>query len=121
MGAEVVDSVHDETGFDAGDVHGVEPGRLQAPGLAGPVHGVVDRFGVVARNPDLVAEVARVAGARQPDVNVRQPAADDREEAQCVDVGVDDRAQDLSCVRSLEGERAVEIARVLQLDVEAPA
>ena len=90
MGAVVIDAIHDETRFDSGYIHGIETGRPDAVRPARRHQGVVEPLGIVVSHPDLVTQVAGVAGARNPAVDAVDTAADDPKKAQGIHVGVDD-------------------------------
>jgi hypothetical protein len=115
-GAVVVDAEHDEAGLDARDVERVEPRRGEAPGAAGGDQRVPEPERAVALDPHLVAEVAGVAGAADPDLEVVDAGPDDAEEAQGVEVGVARGAQHLARGRALDGDGREPRAGVLEAD-----
>ena len=81
------------------------PAGLMSNGLPPSISASHTRSGVAGGHPDLVAEIAGVAGAGDVDADAGDRAARDAEVLQPVDVGLRDRAQQPRGRRPLQRER----------------
>ena len=114
----VVDLEHDQPGLEPRDVervHSRGPDRVR---LAGGEQGVPHLGGGLGRDPQLVAEVARVARPADVDLDpgdLRRPAP---EVAQVAEVLAARRLEDGAAVGALERERGDRLGHVLDGDVE---
>ena len=95
------------------------PAGSDAVRRAGVDERVPDGDGALGVHPDLVAEVARVAGARDRDRHVAQPGVDEPEVLERADVGGRQLLEDGARQRSLERERADLCRHVLDDHVHA--
>ena len=119
IGRKIVDAVENEPGLDAGHVHCVQPRRQHAEGRARLDQHIPERDRMLVRDPDFVAEVAGVAGARDDCVEPVDTALRQAKKTQFFDVGVDHLLQYLTGVRPLQRERGDCAAHVLDRHVEA--
>ena len=97
--AEEVHVDEQQAGFDARDIEREQARRPQAEGGPDARERVPHRAGVVTVHPDLIAEVAGVAGARDLDGAAGDPARRHAKVLEMVDVGfgrgAEERAADV--------------------------
>src|SRR5262245_21387587 len=118
LAAAEVDVDQEEPRLDPRDVERQHPGGFQIERLAGGDERVPDLDGVAPGRPDLVTEIAGVAGARDVHLDAGDRAARDAEVPQLVDIGLRHLPQELRRRRALEREGADLLRDVLDRDVE---
>src|SRR6185436_18024070 len=75
LAAVEVDVDQQQARFDAGDVEREHAGGVNVEGTAAAHQRIPDVDGAIPRHPDLVTEIARVAGARDVDRHAADGAA----------------------------------------------
>ena len=117
-GAGVVDLEQDQAGLQADDVEGDHPGRPDAVWLAGDGQRVPHVDGSLGGDPQLIAEVAGVAGPADVDGRARDGRRAAPEVAQVGEGLARRRLEDGPAARPLERDGGEALADVLDLDVE---
>ena len=118
-GRRVVDLEQDESGFEADDVEGEHPGRPDAVRAAGRDERVPDLDRARGRDPQLVAEVAGVAGPRDVDRDLADLRGAAPEVAQVGERLAGRRLEHVARQRALERERRGRLGLLVDRDVEA--
>ena len=108
-----------QAGLDTEHGQRGEAERLDAVALHALPECVPDGESVGGLDPDLVAEVAAVAGPAHGHLRTADLAAGDAEEREALHLR-HERGQQISRARALEGERPDLVADLLEPDVEAP-
>jgi hypothetical protein len=122
-GRGVVDLEQDQARLQPDDVEREHPGRADRVVLAGRPQRVPERDGPPGVDPQLIAEVAGVARARDVDRDLPATGPDRRgatpEVAQVVEGLARGRLEDRPRVRALERDRGRPLGDVVDRDVEA--
>ena len=103
--ADVVHFQENKAGFEPRDIESENAGRLDAEVLALFHENVPDSLRMFAVNPNFVAQITGITGARNDDRNIKNLAASETKKSQCAQIGIDDLLQDFECIRSLKRER----------------
>ncbi len=120
--AHVVDVEEDQARFDARHVEGEHARRRDVVGPAHVHERVIDRLALLPGNPDLVAEVAGVSGARDLHRDAAQARRRDPEVLETRDVGAFDAGlEDGAAGGALKGEGAQPVGDVLDRDLQPMA
>src|SRR4030095_6056723 len=105
LAAIEIDVDEQETGLDAGNVECEHACGADVEWPRAAHERVPHLNGAIPRNPDLVAQISRVARARDVYRHARDRSARHSEIFQVRDVGVSDRIEQASRCRSLKSER----------------
>ena len=116
----VVDVDEQQTGLEARHVERQQARRSEAERFPRRRERVPERDRVLGVHPDLVPEVARVPGARDPRANPGDPRRHDAEIAKSRHVRVGDPLEHIPRQRPLERERPQPLRLLLEFDIEPP-
>ena len=113
-----VDVEEDQPGLDARHVEGGHADGHDAATAAGGPHGVPEDHGILAPDPDLVAQVAGVTGPRDAHRDLADLGLHVAEVGQLGDA-TGDRRQEVTRTRTLDRQHGPVVGDVLDGDVEA--
>src|SRR5262245_23063105 len=116
---DVVDVHEHQSRLDPGDIEREHPHGRDAIRRAGLDDRVPDRERAFGVEPDLEAEVTRVAGPRDRDGNAAEPRRGEPEVPQAPEVGLARALEDRARARPLQRECRGRLGHVLDRDAEA--
>src|SRR5215469_10731565 len=119
LAADVIHVGEDEPCLDTRHIECKHSGGMNVEASAGIRQSVPDFDGVLPGNPDLIAEVAGVARARDVDRYTADLAARFAEIFQVLDVGFGDAFEQFARCRTLQGQRRELLGDVFDLNLKS--